>query len=85
MNPDINTEHRLTTLEGGYGELNKKVDTIMNNHLVHLQADVSAIKSIISEKQGADKGMNAMWVVILGIVTTLASLSTLTINFLKVW
>lgn len=64
----IKTEHRLSVLETNYSTLNDKVDEIMTNHLVHIQAAVDKVQ----EKQ--DRGQWLLITTLVGLVIVLTML-----------
>lgn len=38
-------EYRITKLETSYDALDKKIDSLMNNHLPHLQRDIASLSA----------------------------------------
>lgn len=44
----VKTEGRISKLEANYGSLNESVETIMNNHLPHIQNGIDDLKANVA-------------------------------------
>jgi predicted nucleic acid-binding Zn-ribbon protein len=72
--PHLNSEHRYQ-LE----KLHQEIDTIKNNHLVHIAQDIDNLDVALKEtkteiKERFDKLDERMWVIMGLVVTTLATI-----------
>lgn len=45
----VKTESRIATLEANYTDLSRSVDTIMTNHLPHIQAGIDELNKNVSK------------------------------------
>lgn len=75
-NENLKNESRLSTLEANYNNLQKDIDKILNNHLPHIQAEVTNTNNRLDDIEG--KLSNIPWVV--GGATVLVAL----LNYLLV-